>query len=60
MSSVVEVPATRQDLRELLGGGLWPQTVLRIGYGSPVAATPRRDLDDVMGGAEILTPSRDV
>ncbi|MCI2417973.1 hypothetical protein MOQ72_11105 [Saccharopolyspora sp. K220] len=42
LPQAVEVPATRKELRTLIGGGLWPQTVLRIGYGSPVPATPRR------------------
>ena len=36
LSQVVEVPATRKQLRELIVGGLWPQTVLRLGYGSPM------------------------
>lgn len=48
LSQVVEVPSTRLRLRELIGGGLWPQTVLRLGYGSPVPPTPRRDLDEVV------------
>ncbi|SDZ00267.1 Nitroreductase family protein [Saccharopolyspora shandongensis] len=48
ISQIVEVPTTRKELRELIGGGLWPQAVLRIGYGSPVPATPRRSLDDVV------------
>ncbi|MDA3628942.1 nitroreductase family protein [Saccharopolyspora oryzae] len=48
LSQVVEVPDTRRELRELLGCGLWPQIVLRIGYGSPVPATPRRPLEDVV------------
>jgi hypothetical protein len=48
LSQVVEVAETRLRLRELIGGGLWPQTVLRIGYGSPVPPTPRRDLADVV------------
>ncbi|MBB5157493.1 Acg family FMN-binding oxidoreductase [Saccharopolyspora phatthalungensis] len=48
LSQVVEVPTARADLRALLGGGLWPQAVLRIGYGSPVPATPRRPLEDVV------------
>ncbi|MGP4016576.1 Acg family FMN-binding oxidoreductase [Saccharopolyspora sp. 5N708] len=42
LSQAVEVPATRKELRTLIGGGLWPQTVLRIGYGPPVPITPRR------------------
>ncbi|KAA5826059.1 nitroreductase family protein [Saccharopolyspora hirsuta] len=50
LSQVVEVPATRRELRELIGGGLWPQIVLRIGYGSPVPATPRHPLEDVVTG----------
>lgn len=48
LSQVVEVPVTRQQLRELIGGGLWPQAVLRIGYGTTVPAAPRRDLHDVV------------
>lgn len=48
LSQVVEVPAARRQLRDLIGGGLWPQTVLRIGYGSPVPATPRRDVHEVV------------
>jgi nitroreductase len=55
LSHVVEVPATRKQLRELIGGGLWPQTVLRLGYGSPVPATPRRDIEDVMGDKQTAT-----
>jgi hypothetical protein len=48
LSQVVEVPDVRRHVRDLIGGGLWPQTVLRIGYGSPVPVTPRRDLNDVV------------
>ncbi|GAA4862689.1 nitroreductase family protein [Saccharopolyspora rosea] len=48
LSQVIEVPRTRRELRSLIGGGLWPQTVLRIGYGSPVPPTPRRPLSDVL------------
>lgn len=45
---VVEVPATRRQLRDLIVGGLWPQAVLRLGYSSPGPASPRRDLDDMV------------
>lgn len=45
-SRVVEVPATRKQVRELIVGGLWPQAMLRIGYAVPAAA--RRDVDDVV------------
>lgn len=48
LSQVVEVPQTRTALRELTGGRLWPQIVLRLGYGSPTPPTPRRPLDEVV------------
>jgi hypothetical protein len=48
LSQVVEVPAIRTQLRDLIAGGLWPQAVLRLGYGSAVPSTPRRDLADVV------------
>lgn len=48
VSQVIEVPAVRRDLRTLVGGAVWPQTVLRIGYGSPVPPTPRRDISEVV------------
>ncbi|MCI2418370.1 nitroreductase family protein [Saccharopolyspora sp. K220] len=50
LSHAIEVPAARKELRTLIGGGLWPQAVLRIGYGSPVPMTPRRSLDEVVDG----------
>ncbi|GAA4885892.1 Acg family FMN-binding oxidoreductase [Saccharopolyspora cebuensis] len=43
LSQVVEVPETRDALCGLLGGTLRPKAVLRLGFGSPVPATPRRD-----------------
>ena len=48
LSQVVEVPETRTQLRELIGGGVWPQTVLRLGYGSPATPSPRRAIADVV------------
>ncbi|MEU4248097.1 nitroreductase family protein [Amycolatopsis sp. NPDC026612] len=48
ISQPVEVPAIRTELRSLLGGGLWPQIVLRLGRGAPVPWTPRRSLADVL------------
>ncbi|WP_410645067.1 Acg family FMN-binding oxidoreductase [Amycolatopsis sp. lyj-346] len=48
ISQPVEVPAVRRELRALLGGGLWPQIVLRLGRGAPVPWTPRRSLADVL------------
>ena len=37
-----EIPERRGEVRTLVGGGLWPQAVLRLGRGVPVPATPRR------------------
>ncbi|HEV3355794.1 MAG TPA: nitroreductase [Pseudonocardiaceae bacterium] len=48
ISQVVEVPGVRRQLRGLVGGGLWPQVVLRLGYGSLMPPTPRRPLTEVV------------
>ncbi|MGB3444164.1 MAG: nitroreductase [Actinophytocola sp.] len=42
LSQPMEVPYTRSALRQLIGGRDHPQTVLRLGYGQPVAQTRRR------------------
>lgn len=47
LSQPVELPGTRAALRTLLGVSGHPQTVLRIGYGHPVARTPRRPVSAV-------------
>lgn len=57
LSQVVEVPDTRGQLRELIGGGLWPQTVLRLGYSTPASATPRRGLVDVLEPSSRIAPA---
>ena len=46
LSQLIEVPRTRGDLHRLIGATLYPQAVLRIGYGSPVPATPRLEVAD--------------
>ncbi|MBE9373556.1 nitroreductase family protein [Saccharopolyspora sp. HNM0983] len=46
LSQIVEDPTTRQQLHDLLGAP--PAAVLRIGYGPPVPATPRRDPTDLL------------
>ncbi|MDD7939528.1 nitroreductase family protein [Actinomycetospora lutea] len=38
----LEVAAVRVRVRALLGGVLWPQVILRLGWGRPVHPTPRR------------------
>jgi len=48
MSQVVEVRRVREDLRRALGGSLFPQTVLRLGFGSPVPPTPRRPIEELI------------
>lgn len=47
LSQLIEVDAARRALRGIIGGGLWPQAVLRLGYGSPGVRTPRRRSDEV-------------
>jgi nitroreductase len=42
LSQPVEVAATREPLRSLMGGQAHPQAVLRFGYGFAAPATPRR------------------
>jgi hypothetical protein len=48
LSQPVEVAATRTALRTLLNVPGEPQTVLRIGYGHPVARAPRRPVSAVI------------
>jgi hypothetical protein len=48
LSQPIEVPAAREQLRLALGRYGTPQMVLRVGYGQPGAATPRRSVADVI------------
>ncbi len=48
MSQPIEVRPVRDELRRALGGTVVPQAVLRIGFGSPVPATPRRAVEDLL------------
>ncbi|MFJ5986365.1 Acg family FMN-binding oxidoreductase [Lentzea sp. NPDC092896] len=48
LSQPVEVRRVREDLRRSLGGVLVPQTVLRVGFSTPVPATPRRSVADLL------------
>ncbi|MET8764980.1 nitroreductase family protein [Lentzea sp. NPDC004782] len=48
LSQPIEVPRVREDLRRALGGVLVPQTVLRIGYSTPVPPTPRRPVSELL------------
>jgi nitroreductase len=48
LGQVVDVPGTRTQLRQQLNLLGEPQMLLRIGYGAPAAATPRRPVSDVL------------
>ncbi|GAA2565038.1 hypothetical protein GCM10010435_42060 [Winogradskya consettensis] len=48
ISQPIEVPAARDQLRRSLGRSGYPQLALRIGYGAPGKASPRRDVSDVV------------
>ena len=48
ISQPIEVPAARDQLRRSLGRSGYPQLALRLGYGVPGHATPRRAVSDVL------------
>lgn len=48
LSQPIEVPHIRAKLRRALETTLEPQALLRIGFGSPVPATPRRPVADLL------------
>lgn len=48
MSQPVEVRAVREELRRAIGGTLVPQALLRIGFSTPVPATPRRPVAELL------------
>lgn len=48
LSQPIEVSGAREQLRLSLGRFGTPQMVLRIGYGQPGRATPRRAVDEVL------------
>ncbi|GAA3458068.1 Acg family FMN-binding oxidoreductase [Saccharothrix longispora] len=48
LSQAVEVRSVRQELRHSIGGAVVPQSVLRVGFGSPVPPTPRRAVEDLL------------
>ncbi|MCG8925902.1 nitroreductase [Lentzea sp. CC55] len=52
LSQPVEVRRVREDLRRGLGGMLVPQTVLRLGYSTPVPPTPRRPVSELLIGSD--------
>ena len=48
LSQPIEVNEQRHELRRLLADGWHPQAVVRLGFGAPAAATPRRDAADLL------------
>jgi nitroreductase len=48
LSQPIEVPHIRAKLRRALDTTLEPEAILRIGFGSPVPATPRRPVADLL------------
>jgi nitroreductase len=47
MSQPLEIPALR-ELFTAAGTGRWAQVILRVGYGPPAPATPRRPMAEVL------------
>lgn len=52
LPQVVTPMTLRRELRQLLGGGLWPQIMLRLGHGVPVPQGARARLEDVVTSDE--------
>jgi len=52
LSQPIEVPELREELRRALGDPGRPHMVIRIGYGQPVGASARRDIDSVIDPTE--------
>jgi hypothetical protein len=47
ISQPIEIPVIRESLTDT-HDGVWAQMILRVGYGRPAPATPRRPLTDVL------------
>ncbi len=59
LSQPIEVTENRRQLRQLLPCRLHPQTVLRLGFSSPVTtSTPRRDPADLIARTSLSSPGR--
>lgn len=46
LSQVIEVDNVRVQLQQLLGGTVFPQSMIRLGFGTPVPPTPRRPVEE--------------
>ena len=47
LNQPIEVPTLRPQLRDLLQTGPYPQLLIRVGRGNPVAHTARRSIEDL-------------
>lgn len=56
LSQIVEVPQARRQVRTLIGGGLWPQAVLQLGYGLPAPTIGRRKISEWAGSTAGSSP----
>ena len=56
LSQPVEVRQVREELRRALGGVVVPQTVLRLGFSTPVPATPRHSVSELMVDSDEHAP----
>lgn len=45
LNQAVEEPELRERVRELLGGGVYPQLVVRVGYGVKTVRSPRQEAE---------------
>lgn len=45
LNQVVEEPELRERVRDLLGGGVYPQLVVRVGYGVKTVRSPRQEAE---------------
>ncbi len=48
LNQPLQVPALRAKVRARFGLAGYPQVILRMGYATPAAATPRRELSEVL------------
>lgn len=48
LNQPIEVPELRAQLAEICGGAVYPQIMLRLGYGPEVAPSPRRSLRNLL------------
>jgi len=58
LSQPIEVAETRDGLQAMLGAATAPQMVMRMGFGVPGSATPRRRVEEVIDHVEAQSEGR--